>query len=102
MGNVFVRWGLAFIVLARIGTAQCGTWDPAFAAPGVLGGVTALITYDDGTGSALYAGGRFVTSSGTVVHGVGKWDGSSWSVLGGGLGDPGDAAWQVDVEALVV
>ncbi len=40
--------------------------------------VQALATHDDGTGTALYAGGRF--SNGQI--GVMKWDGASWTVVG--------------------
>ncbi len=40
--------------------------------------VQALAVYDDGRGPRLYAGGRF-------TGGVAKFDGSSWSTVGGGV-----------------
>src|SRR5439155_650363 len=46
--------------------------------------VQALLVSDD----ILYAGGRFSTAGGTPAHGIAKWDGSSWSALGSGLGGP--------------
>ena len=47
-------------------------------APAVDANVHCLEVFDDGTGEALYAGGRF---PGSVV----RWDGSAWSVVGSGL-----------------
>jgi len=40
-------------------------------------GIRALAVYDDGSGPALYAGGYFGV-------GVARWDGDSWSDVGGG------------------
>ncbi|MBN8246017.1 MAG: hypothetical protein J0L84_01085, partial [Verrucomicrobia bacterium] len=34
---------------------------------------------------AGYAGGGFSGSGSTVLNGIGRWDGTSWSALGGGL-----------------
>src|SRR6185503_4148795 len=50
--------------------------------------VSALTVYDDGGGPALYAGGNFLTAGGVAASGIAKWDGSSWSALGGGMGGP--------------
>ena len=52
---------------------------------GSSGSVHALAAYDDGGGSALYAGGGFLTAGGVTVNGIAKWDGSSWSALGNGM-----------------
>jgi len=60
-------------------------WSTLVGAGGpVLGGsVSALEVFDDGTGSALYAGGTFVEESGpTHIHRIARWDGSHWSPLG--------------------
>ncbi len=46
--------------------------------------VLALTVFDDGSGPALYAGGRFGTAGGQVVNNIAKWDGESWSPLGSG------------------
>ena len=43
--------------------------------------VKALAVYDDGGGGALYAGGRFTSPGASLV----KWDGSSWTEVGGGV-----------------
>jgi hypothetical protein len=42
-----------------------------------------LAVYDDGTGPALYAGGDFSILGGVPVHGIARWNGSSWSDVGG-------------------
>jgi len=55
-----------------------------------IGGVRTLAVFDDGTGSALYAGGDFSTAGGVAASNIAKWDGSSWSPLGSGVaGGPG-------------
>ena len=42
--------------------------------------VLALTIFDDGSGPALYAGGRFITPSFRIA----RWDGTTWSPLGTG------------------
>src|SRR5258708_33671922 len=49
--------------------------------------VAALTVFDDGTGPALYAGGKFTAAGGVVVNNIAKWDGTQWSALGSGMGD---------------
>jgi hypothetical protein len=48
--------------------------------------VLALIVFDDGTGPALYAGGRFTTAGGVAAIGIARWSGASWSAVGTGVG----------------
>src|SRR5690606_21286078 len=50
--------------------------------------VRALTVFDDGSGGgpALYAGGEFTSAGGVSTRFIAKWDGSSWSPLGEGLG----------------
>ncbi|MEQ8315900.1 MAG: GC-type dockerin domain-anchored protein [Phycisphaerales bacterium] len=72
---------------------QIARWDgsswlsplPGFGGP-FTPSVRALATFDDGSGEALYAGGRF-TSVGNqqAVNNVARWDGRAWSVVGEGL-----------------
>jgi hypothetical protein len=45
----------------------------------------ALAVFDDGGGSALYAGGQFTDAGGVPAMGLAKWDGTSWSALGSGV-----------------
>lgn len=44
----------------------------------------ALAVFDDGTGPALFAGGRFAMAGAIAVNGIAKWNGSTWSSLAGG------------------
>ena len=54
-----------------------------------------MTTWDDGSGTALYVGGRFNIAGGNPVStNVAKWDGSSWSSMGDGF--------DADVQELVV
>jgi len=48
--------------------------------------VNALAMYDDGTGEALYAGGKFLTAGDVFVNFIAKWDGTAWSALVGPSG----------------
>jgi len=68
-------------------------WDGAALSPlggGVDGNVFALAAFDDGfSGPALYAGGLFTVAGGAPAGHVARWDGSSWSPLGPGVG-PGE------------
>ncbi len=47
----------------------------------------ALAVFDDGTGPALYAGGRFITIGGVMSRNIARWDGAQWSALGTGTAD---------------
>jgi trimeric autotransporter adhesin len=51
--------------------------------------VTALVVFDDGLGGgpALYAGGSFTHAGGVPASRIAKWDGVSWSAVGGGMGE---------------
>ena len=39
------------------------------------------------SGTNLYVGGSFTTAGGVPANGIAKWDGSSWSALGSGMGN---------------
>jgi len=55
---------------------------------GVGGGlapfVRAFCVFDDGSGPALYVGGRFTTAGATSANSIAKWNGSTWSPLSSG------------------
>ncbi len=73
---------------------------------GCNGEVESLAVHDNGHGSALYAGGTFVTAGGIDVDRVARWDGASWMRLVGlGLDGPVSAMLAIDAspqESLVV
>jgi len=50
---------------------------------GVDSSVNALAVFDDGSGPALYVGGRFETAGGVTVNRIARWDGVDWSALNG-------------------
>src|SRR5688572_30084235 len=52
---------------------------------GVSPVVFVLATLDDGSGSSLYAGGQFNAAGGVPASRIARWDGASWSALGGGM-----------------
>ena len=64
-------------------------WTP-LAGGGLSGEVFALAVFDDGSGPALYAGGDFLSlqAGGVPARRIAKWDGTSWSEVGGGVGGP--------------
>lgn len=80
----------AVVSLARSGFGQCATWSALSQPNGTsYNYVTALTTWDRGSGPELYVGGSF-SSVGTVAAScVAKWDGTTWSPLGGGVGGSG-------------
>ncbi len=47
--------------------------------------ISALGVFDDGSGSALYAGGNFTLAGGVPANYIAKWDGTTWSALGSGM-----------------
>lgn len=47
--------------------------------------VRAFAVYDDGRGSALYAGGAFTRSGTNALAGIARWNGQSWTDVGGGI-----------------
>jgi len=47
--------------------------------------VYALHVYDDGTGTALYVGGIFNLAGGLTVSNLARFDGTTWSDVGGGV-----------------
>ncbi|MHC4652941.1 MAG: hypothetical protein ACYTES_19035 [Planctomycetota bacterium] len=77
--NFIARWDGSSWSPLGIGMSGCnggGNCSPS---------VFELIGFDDGTGPALYAGGRFASAGGLDVYGIATWDGASWSAVGEGV-----------------
>ena len=49
------------------------------------GGVNSLCVFNDGSGTALYAGGVFQSAGGVPVRNIAKWNGLTWSPVGWGV-----------------
>jgi hypothetical protein len=64
--------------------------------------VSSLAVLDDSTGPVLYAGGDFTTAGGVAANRIAKWDGTSWSALGGGMGGNQFVPTPLEVRSLAV
>jgi len=69
---------------------------------GAAGGgatVWSLAVYDDGLGGGpqLHAGGSFTSIGGTAANRIAKWNGTSWSALGSGVGAAGASVYAMVV-----
>lgn len=71
-----------FVGITRL---ENGVWSAGIGTPNDV--VYAMISYDDGTGAALYAGGRFTSIDNVPANGIAKWNGTEWSALGSGVQD---------------
>ena len=58
-----------------------GTWTLV---ADIVGSILDMAVYDDGTGAALYVAGGISSVDGAEVSGIARFDGSSWSDVGGG------------------
>lgn len=95
--------GGAFTGAGGVGANRIALWNGTTFSPLGLGlddWVTAIAVHDDdGAGPnapSLYVGGDFEHAGTTSALGVARWDGSTWSALGGGL--DGSAAALVSFE----
>lgn len=72
----------------RIARWQGSSWSPVGLGVSTGFDVRALASFDDGSGSALWAGGYF-SAVGNVAGtaGVARWNGSAWQSAGGGFCD---------------
>ena len=69
----------------RIAKWDGTSWSALDSGVGPLS-VDALAVFDDGGGPKLYAGGTFSSAGGAPANRTAKWDGTSWSALGSGVG----------------
>jgi hypothetical protein len=92
-----IMWPLCFsrriavpffiVVTASTSWSQSPGWTSDFALPGLNDGVKASVVFDDGGGPALYVGGDFVNAGGRPAKHIAKWNGATWSSVGGGISD---------------
>src|SRR6266851_897717 len=69
--------------MADHANAQTSDWTSVGPVPGANGPVYATVV--DSVGN-LYIGGAFTSVAGVAANGIAKWNGSSWSALGAGMG----------------
>src|SRR4051812_10753358 len=78
---------VAFLV--RSAAAQCTpTWLPGQGMLGINDTINAAITFDDGTGPALYVGGQFTVAGDVRANSMARWGGAQWQNLGAGMDGP--------------
>ena len=72
-------------VVNHIARWDGASWSPLVddAVPGTDSTVRALIAFDDGSGQALFAAGEFRQAGGRLADRIARWDGVSWSAIGG-------------------
>ena len=69
-------------------TSRIAKWDGVIWSPvgqgmtGSLGVINSMAVYDDGSGPALYAGGRFDEMNGIPIINIARWNGQTWSAVG--------------------
>ena len=85
-----------FMAAAGVAANRVAKWDGASwfsvrsgggVGSGMDNDVRSLATFDDGGGTALYAGGDFTTAVAVPANHIAKWDGTGWSALGTGTSD---------------
>jgi hypothetical protein len=75
-------------------------WDTTVGQPGVSSGtIRAMLPFDDGSGPALFIGGKFDGIGGVEASNVARWNGTSFEPLGAGISGPGISS---EVRALCV
>jgi hypothetical protein len=87
-GGVFLGAGSVSNVkcIARWdGTSWASMANGMFIDSKTLPHVLSLAIFDDGSGPALYAGGRFDFAGGVPASNIARWDGTIWSALGSGI-----------------
>jgi hypothetical protein len=88
---LYVGGSLSSSVAPAVALQNIARWDGSNWS-NVLGGVSgpgatvnALAVFNDGSGPALYAAGRFTAAGGSPATNIARWNGASWSSVGGGL-----------------
>ena len=77
---------VAAVEPSTVATREGGcAWQSGFHSEGPSGSIWAALTFDDGSGPALYAAGAFQTIGDQQIQLVGRWDGSTWSAVGNEL-----------------
>ena len=79
-GNFSSAGGVTAPNIARWNGASWSTVGSPATSPNNT--VLALTAFDDGSATALYAGGDFTTAGGGSAPRIAKWDGTSWSAVG--------------------
>ncbi|MBI3846707.1 MAG: hypothetical protein HY292_18930 [Planctomycetes bacterium] len=86
-GSFGLAGGVRAIFIARWNGSAWSALSPGGTiASGVGTQVLALRSFDDGSGSALFAGGHFATVGGVPMSNLARWTRNGWSPVGAGVG----------------
>jgi hypothetical protein len=91
--------GIAANAIAKWDGSTFSPLDAGIGGAGDPPHVYALAVFDDGSGPALFAGGRFSTAGSERAYCIAKWDGHTWSAIDDGISNEGQ---HEDVDALAV
>lgn len=87
VGSVCVRamatvvWCAVATVASADSTACLPAWNQSIGQPGMSTAVRAMASFQ----GDLYAGGLFTTAGGASAAYIARWNGASWSAVGGGM-----------------
>lgn len=85
-GNYISINGQTISHLSRFdGTNYTAVGSGPIAGAGIPLIILELETWNDGTGDALYIGGRFTSVAGVPANRIAKWNGTTWTSLGTGI-----------------
>jgi hypothetical protein len=89
-GRFWTAGGSAANSIAKWDGSSWSALGSGLSSPGEFIYVSALAV----SGNDLYAGGTFTVAGGNAASHIAKWNGSSWSALGSGIGNvPGEFPW---------
>lgn len=83
-GQLETAGGVPAGLIAKWNGAQWSALGPGLSGPNGRR-VYALAPFDDGSGSALFAGGIFSQAGGLPAANIARWNGAVWSAVGGGF-----------------
>lgn len=83
-GDFVFAYNPARVTVNHVARWNGQRWSPVGGGIQVGGDSTALLSYDDGSGPALYMGGGFSNVGGTPANNVVRWTGSQWQALAAG------------------
>ncbi len=85
-GRFLTMGGVAALNVAEWDGTSWSAMDSGLSRTSGLTQILHMTSWDDGSGEALYVGGRFNLAGGAAVStNVAKWDGAAWSSMGDGF-----------------